>query len=70
VSIHVAVDGKQASEILAAGQFEPDLVILDLNLPKLSGLVGPGALSPTCSSRRVQFHQPIPMTYSVPSSLV
>ncbi len=38
VSIHVAVDGKQASEILTAGQFKPDLVLLDLNLPKLSGL--------------------------------
>jgi CheY-like chemotaxis protein len=38
VSLHVAVDGKQASEILAAGQFKPDLVLLDLNLPKLSGL--------------------------------
>ena len=38
VSIHVAVDGKQASEILAAGQFKPNLVLLDLNLPKQSGL--------------------------------
>jgi CheY-like chemotaxis protein len=38
ISIHAAVDGKQASDILAAGQFQPDLVILDLNLPKVSGL--------------------------------
>jgi len=38
VSIHVAVDGKQAMQMLAARQFEPDLVILDLNLPKISGL--------------------------------
>ena len=38
VSIHVAVDGKQALQILAARQFDPDLIILDLNIPKLSGL--------------------------------
>jgi CheY-like chemotaxis protein len=38
ISIHAAVDGKQATEILAAGQFKPDLLILDLSLPRLSGL--------------------------------
>jgi CheY-like chemotaxis protein len=38
ISIHVAVDGKQAMQMLAARQFEPDLVILDLNIPKMSGL--------------------------------
>jgi DNA-binding response OmpR family regulator len=38
ISIHVAVDGKQAIQILAARQFNPDLVILDLNIPKLAGL--------------------------------
>ena len=38
ISIHVAVDGKQAMEMLAARPFQPDLVILDLNLPKISGL--------------------------------
>jgi CheY-like chemotaxis protein len=38
ISIHVAVDGQQALEILAARQFKPDLIILDLNLPKVSGL--------------------------------
>lgn len=38
IRIHVAVDGKQALEILAEGLFTPDLIILDLNLPKLSGL--------------------------------
>ena len=38
ISIHVAVDGKQAMEILERGGFKPDVVILDLNLPKLSGL--------------------------------
>ena len=38
ISIHVAVDGKQASEILERGEFKPEVIILDLNLPKLSGL--------------------------------
>jgi len=38
VTLHVAKDGEHAIEMLAAGQFEPDLVILDLNLPKVSGL--------------------------------
>lgn len=37
-SIRVAVDGKQAASILEDEQFKPDVVILDLNLPKLSGL--------------------------------
>src|SRR5579863_2211366 len=38
ISIHVAVDGKQAKQMLDGPQFEPDLVILDLNIPKVSGL--------------------------------
>ncbi|HUJ50568.1 MAG TPA: response regulator [Bryobacteraceae bacterium] len=38
INIHVAMDGKQAVQILAARQFQPDLVILDLNIPKISGL--------------------------------
>jgi CheY-like chemotaxis protein len=38
INLHVAVDGRQAVQILAARQFEPDLVILDLNIPKISGL--------------------------------
>jgi|SRR5215469_12622512 len=38
VSIHVAVDGKQAVEIVSQGQFKPAVIILDLKLPKLSGL--------------------------------
>lgn len=37
-SVRVAVDGKQAASILEREQFKPDVVILDLNLPKLSGL--------------------------------
>ncbi len=38
INLHIALDGKQAVQILAARQFEPDLVILDLNIPKISGL--------------------------------
>jgi CheY-like chemotaxis protein len=37
VSIRVAVDGKQAVDMLSEKP-DPDLVILDLNLPKLDGL--------------------------------
>lgn len=38
INLRVAVDGKQAVQMLAARYFEPNLVILDLNIPKLSGL--------------------------------
>jgi len=38
VSIHVAVDGKQAVDMLAGRHFDPDLILLDLRLPKLDGL--------------------------------
>jgi DNA-binding response OmpR family regulator len=38
ITIHVAADGDQAMEMLIARRCDPDLVILDLNLPKLSGL--------------------------------
>jgi DNA-binding response OmpR family regulator len=37
-SIHVAVDGEQALDMLSGRQFAPDLVILDLTLPKLDGM--------------------------------
>lgn len=35
--VRVARDGEQGLEILSDLQYKPDLVILDLNLPKLSG---------------------------------
>jgi CheY-like chemotaxis protein len=35
VSIHVAMDGEQAIRMLSDG--EPDLIILDLNVPKVPG---------------------------------
>ena len=38
ISVHVAIDGSQAMQILSARQFEPDLIILDLNIPKMRGL--------------------------------
>ena len=38
VRVHVALDGAQALQLLENGQVAPDLVILDLNLPKVSGL--------------------------------
>ena len=37
VRLHIARDGEQALQMLGDGNFKPDLVILDLNLPKLSG---------------------------------
>jgi DNA-binding response OmpR family regulator len=37
VNLHVARDGMQALLMLALGQFHPDLVIVDLNLPYISG---------------------------------
>ena len=38
IKVRVATDGQQAVEMLTAERFRPDLVILDLRLPKLSGL--------------------------------
>jgi CheY-like chemotaxis protein len=37
VNLHLARDGEQALLMLSDHLFEPDLVILDLNLPKISG---------------------------------
>jgi CheY-like chemotaxis protein len=37
IQVHVARDGDQALFILAEGHFQPDLILLDLNLPKVSG---------------------------------
>ena len=38
INISVASDGRQACQMLATKKFHPDLVILELDLPKLSGL--------------------------------
>jgi CheY-like chemotaxis protein len=37
IRVHVARDGAQAIFMLAEGHFQPDLILLDLNLPKVSG---------------------------------
>jgi CheY-like chemotaxis protein len=37
VRLHIARDGEQALQILREPNYKPSLVILDLNLPKLSG---------------------------------
>jgi len=37
VHLHIARDGEQALQILQHPHFVPDLVILDLNIPKISG---------------------------------
>jgi CheY-like chemotaxis protein len=37
IRVHVARDGAQALFMLAEGRFQPDLILLDLNLPMVSG---------------------------------
>ena len=37
IQVHIARDGAQAMFMLAEEQFQPDLILLDLNLPKISG---------------------------------
>ena len=38
IRVHLATDGQQALEFLQRADVEPNLVILDLDLPKVSGL--------------------------------
>jgi DNA-binding NtrC family response regulator len=38
VKLHVARDGEQALQMLAADTLKPSLIVLDLNLPKIGGL--------------------------------
>lgn len=38
VHLHVARDGEQALLMLANPHFKPDLIILDLNIPKITGI--------------------------------
>lgn len=38
VNIRVAMDGEQAVRMLCDPDFQPDLVILDLNIPKIPGI--------------------------------
>jgi CheY-like chemotaxis protein len=37
INLRVAPDGRRACQMLAAKRIQPDLVILELNLPKMSG---------------------------------
>jgi two-component system, chemotaxis family, response regulator Rcp1 len=37
VHLHIARDGEQALQMLDGPDFKPDLIILDLNIPKMSG---------------------------------
>lgn len=38
VEIRVAIDGEQAIRMLAEPEFKPDLIILDLNIPRIPGI--------------------------------
>jgi DNA-binding response OmpR family regulator len=38
VNLHIARDGEQAVSMLAKAHFDSDLIILDLNIPKIPGL--------------------------------
>ena len=38
IKVSVARDGEQALQILANPEFKPDLIILDLNIPKVPGI--------------------------------
>ena len=37
INVQVAMDGEQALQVFADGKFQPDLIILDLNIPKVHG---------------------------------
>jgi DNA-binding response OmpR family regulator len=38
VKVHIAMDGEQALQMLTEPHFEPSLIVLDLNIPKIPGL--------------------------------
>lgn len=38
VKVHLAVDGQQALQMLTEPHFEPSLIVLDLNIPKIPGM--------------------------------
>ena len=37
VNLHIARDGEQAMLMMGEGLFQPDLIILDLNIPRITG---------------------------------
>jgi CheY-like chemotaxis protein len=38
VNLHIVRDGEQALTLLSDAHFRPELIILDLNIPRISGL--------------------------------
>src|SRR5579863_6476428 len=38
VNLHIARDGEQAMTMLRGALFQPDLIILDLNIPRITGV--------------------------------
>jgi DNA-binding response OmpR family regulator len=38
VNLHIARDGEQALTMIGGGYFEPELIILDLNIPRITGV--------------------------------
>src|SRR5579859_8021089 len=38
VNLHIARDGEQALTMIGGGYFEPELIILDLNIPRITGI--------------------------------
>ena len=41
INVGLAVDGEQGLQMLESNHFKPDLVILDLNIPKVFGAIVP-----------------------------
>ncbi len=37
VNLHIALDGEQALTMITGGHFRPELIILDLNIPRITG---------------------------------
>ena len=48
VHCHVAPDGAEALRLLSERSFHPDLIILDLDMPRVSGLVLLERYRPVC----------------------
>jgi CheY-like chemotaxis protein len=54
VKVHTAMDGQQALQMLVDPHFEPSLIVLDLNIPKIPGLIFAGAMGYQNSRRDFQ----------------
>ena len=55
VNIRVSMDGEQAVRMLCDSDFKPDLVILDLNIPKIPGIAVLAQCKPSARRGGVQF---------------